>query len=150
MAIGSLLRDRDIQYVAIKDDATKTWRILDTWRPALKDFDSEDDIPDDSAAVSIITEAAFIALIKEATRLGVLENASLGGGEVNDEDLLALERENQELHEKLSKMEQNVVKYKEEPKKPQYSENYAIKDRAIQAIINLAGMADVEKISEDK
>ena len=115
-----------------------------------QDFDSEDDIPDDSAAVSIITEAAFIALIKEATRLGVLENASLGGGEVNDEDLLALERENQELHEKLSKMEQNVVKYKEEPKKPQYSENYAIKDRAIQAIINLAGMADVEKISEDK
>ena len=104
MAIGSLLRDRDIQYVAIKDDATKTWRILDTWSPALKDFDSEDDIPDDSAAVSIITEAAFIALIKEATRLGVLENASLGGGEVNDEDLLALERENQELHEKLSKM----------------------------------------------
>ena len=70
MAIGSLLRDRDIQYVAIKDDATKTWRILDTWSPALKDFDSEDDIPDDSAAVSIITEAAFIALIKEATRLG--------------------------------------------------------------------------------
>ncbi len=46
--------------------------------------------------------------------------------------------------------EENVVKYKEEPKKPQYSENYAIKDRAIQAIINLAGMADVEKISEDK
>ena len=42
------------------------------------------------------------------------------------------------------------VKYKEETKKPQYSENYAIKDRAIQAIINLAGMADVEKISEDK
>jgi uncharacterized protein YlxW (UPF0749 family) len=118
--------------------------------PSIKGFDSEDDIPDDSAAVSIITEAAFIALIKEATRLGVLENASLGGGEVNDEDLLALERENQELHEKLSKMEQNVVKYKEEPKKPQYSENYAIKDRAIQAIINLAGMADVEKISEDK
>ena len=150
MAIGSLLRDRDIQYVAIKDDATKTWRILDTWSPALKDFDSEDDIPDNSDAVSIITEAAFIALIKEATRLGVLENASLGGGEVNDEDLLALERENQELHEKLSKMEENVVKYKEEPKKPRYSENYAIKDRAIQAIINLAGMADVEKISEDK
>ena len=43
-----------------------------------------------------------------------------------------------------------LINEKEEPKKPQYSENYAIKDRAIQAIINLAGMADVEKISEDK
>tara|TARA_R100000234_G_scaffold117284_1_gene95483 strand:+ start:141 stop:593 length:453 start_codon:yes stop_codon:yes gene_type:complete len=150
MAIGSLLRDRDIQYVALKDDATNTWRILDTWNAALKEFDVEDDIPDDNEAVQIITEAAFIALIKEATRLGVLENASLGNNDVNDEDLLALERENQELQEKLSKIEENVVKYKEEPKKPQYSENYAIKDRAIQAIINLAGMADVEKISEDK
>ena len=150
MAIGSLLRDRDIQYVALKDDATNTWRILDTWNAALKEFDVEDDIPDDNEAVQIITEAAFIALIKEATRLGVLENASLGNNDVNDEDLLALERENQELQEKLSKIEENVVKYKEGPKKPQYSENYAIKDRAIQAIINLAGMADVEKISEDK
>jgi hypothetical protein len=150
MAIGSLLRDRDVQYVALKDDATNTWRILDTWNAALKEFDVEDDIPDDNEAVQIITEAAFIALIKEATRLGVLENASLGNNDVNDEDLLALERENQELQEKLSKIEENVVKYKEGPKKPQYSENYAIKDRAIQAIINLAGMADVEKISEDK
>ena len=150
MAIGSLLRDRDVQYVALKDEATKTWRILDSWSDALKDLDVEDDIPDDNNAVQIITEAAFIALIKEATRLGVLENASLGGNNVNEDDLLALERENQELQEKLSKIEGNVVKYKEEPKKPQYSENYAIKDRAIQAIINLAGMADVEKISEDK
>lgn len=147
MAIGSILRDRDVQYVALRDETTNTWRILDTWNSALKDLDVEDDVPDDNAAVKIITESAFIALIKEATRLGVLENAALGNNDVNNDDLLALERENQELHEKLSKIEEKVVKYKEVPKKPQYSENYVLKDQAIQAIIKLAGMADIDKIS---
>ena len=36
MAVGHLLQGRDQQYVATKDDATKTWRVLDTWHDALK------------------------------------------------------------------------------------------------------------------
>ena len=82
--LGTMLQGREMQYVASKDGTTNTWRILDTWSDALKNLNPEDDIPDDSAAVKILTEGEFIALIKEATRLGVLENASFAS---NNEDL---------------------------------------------------------------
>ena len=75
---NSLLRDREVQYIALRDETSKTWRILDTWHEALKELDLEDDIPDDNPAVSILTESAFTALIKEAARLGVLENIDFG------------------------------------------------------------------------
>ena len=51
--IGNMLRDRDVQYVAIKDDLTNTWRILDTWHEDLKSLQPEDEIDDASAAVKI-------------------------------------------------------------------------------------------------
>jgi len=31
MVMGNMLRDRDVQYVASKDETTHTWRILNTW-----------------------------------------------------------------------------------------------------------------------
>ena len=35
MVLGNILRERDQQYVANRDDATQTWRVLDTWHDAL-------------------------------------------------------------------------------------------------------------------
>ena len=79
--IGNMLRDRDVQYVAIKDDLTNTWRILDTWHEDLKSLQPEDEIDDDSEAVKILTEGEFISIVKEAARTGVLANANFGTGE---------------------------------------------------------------------
>ena len=81
MTIGNSLRERDVQYVAVKDETTHTWRILDTWHDDLKSYGEEDDVPDDSNAVTILTDGGFISLVREATRLGVLQNANFGTGE---------------------------------------------------------------------
>ena len=42
--IGNMLRERDVQYTAIKDEITNTWRILDTWNDELKNLGPEDEI----------------------------------------------------------------------------------------------------------
>ena len=76
MPIGNMLRDRQEQYVAQKD-GTGTWRILDTWHEDLTKLDPEDEIDDSSEAVTVLSEGGFLALIREATRLGVLQNAAI-------------------------------------------------------------------------
>ena len=53
MSMGNLLRGRDQQYVASKDDVTNTWRVLDTWNDALTALQIEDEVPDDSPAVTL-------------------------------------------------------------------------------------------------
>ena len=65
--VGMFLKERDVQYVAHRDETTQTWRILDTWHESLMDLGPEDEIPDNSPGVMIITEGAFIALVKEAS-----------------------------------------------------------------------------------
>ena len=56
MTMGNILIERDQQYIAHRDEKTQTWRILDTWHDDLKLINPDDDIADDSAAVTIITE----------------------------------------------------------------------------------------------
>ena len=58
-----MLRDRNNQYVATKDETTQAWRILDTWHEDLRMMEPDADIPDDSPAVTILTEGAFISLV---------------------------------------------------------------------------------------
>ena len=65
MALGNMLRERDVQYTALKDEVTNTWRILDTWSDDLKNLSPDDDIPDDSKAVTILTEGGFLAIFKQ-------------------------------------------------------------------------------------
>ena len=77
MVLGNMMNESGQQYVAVKDDKN-TWRILDTWHADLKMLSADDDIPDDSAAVIALSEGQFIALVKEAASLGVLENANFG------------------------------------------------------------------------
>ena len=55
MPIGNLLQGREQQYVANQDDKG-TWRILDTWHEALKNMQPEDDVEDDSPALTILSE----------------------------------------------------------------------------------------------
>ena len=62
MTLGNMLRERDVQYTALKDEVTNTWRILDTWSDDLKNLSPDYDIPDDSKAVTILTEGGFLEL----------------------------------------------------------------------------------------
>ena len=151
--LGNMLRDRDQQYIANKDDTTQTWRILDTWHDALRSLSPEDEVPDDSDAVTILTAGAFISLVKEAGRLGVLQNAS--SPSLDDEPISdTLEEEySEELQNKEAEIhnkEEEITGYKREIEvlkiKAKESETFKIKEKALAAVIKLAAMSDVTSL----
>ena len=146
--LGNLLRDRETQYIATKDEGTRTWRILDTWHDDLRAMDPEDDIPDDCAAVNILTEGAFIALVKEAARLGVLQNVNLSNVEDVEElenHVLDLEKEIENLNSQVTKNEAEKSVLKQEPT----SESFMIKKLAMNNIMKLAAIDDVNNLAVD-
>ena len=151
MAIGSLLRDRDVQYVALKDEATKTWRILDSWSDALKELDVDDDIPDDSSAVKILSEGEFIAVVKEASRLGILQNVPSGSTEEDEEilteasdkiDVLTRKLEDAQRELEDAQRELNTVKTH-----PPRSEQFELKELALQTVLKLTALSEVEMLT---
>ena len=157
MAIGSMLSGSEQQYIALKDE-TGTWRILDTWHDDLKHLDVEDEVPENSEAVVVFSEGQFIALIKEAGRLGILENAIFVTGEAElenkilekDQEILSMRDELMQLKEETSKIVQDNT----------HSEEYILKDRAIIAghdlkekamdnILKLISMQDMSNLGRD-
>ena len=146
MAIGNLLRDREIQYVAVKDETTQTWRILDTWHEALKSFDPDDDVPDDNAAVNVLTEGQFLAIVKEAARLGVLQNVNLS----NVEEVEGLEEQISDLEKEISDLKSEITKNEAEKsvlKQEPTSESFMIKKLAMNNIMKLAAIDDVNNLA---
>ena len=139
--IGTMLRERDVQYTAIKDEITNTWRILDTWNDELKNLGPEDDIEDSNSAVTILTEGAFLSLVREAARLGVLDNVSFSGG-----DEYGSSEEIQEMQDKIVKYEKDIAKLQVSSNE---SESFKIKEKALEAMLKLAAMSDVALLSED-
>ena len=146
MVIGNMLRDRNNQYVATKDETTQAWRILDTWHEDLRRMEPDADIPDDSPAVTILTEGAFISLVKEAARMGVLQNATFTEQTETGEDLLAKESEILEMREKLVQYEEEISILKRQKDR---SESYALKEMAMTTLVKLTTMADVQALSKD-
>ena len=155
--MGNMLRERDQQYIAVRDEATKTWRLLDTWHETLSGYSVEDDVPDDSPAIKILSEGEFIVLIREAARIGVLENANLDGGGADEETFGIVSEEHES---QIQEMEQKVVQYKQEISrleaenkaldvKAQRSEGFELKDMAMNSILKLTAMSDVETLSKD-
>tara|TARA_Y100000310_G_scaffold114205_1_gene112703 strand:+ start:331 stop:750 length:420 start_codon:yes stop_codon:yes gene_type:complete len=139
MVMGNMLRDRDVQYVASKDETTHTWRILNTWSDELKNLQVDDDVPDDNSAVTILTEGEFIALVKEAARLGVLENASFSSEvDTSEFDSIISDREN----------EIKLLKAQLEHK-TDHSEDYDLKEKAMDSIIKLVSLQDVANLSKE-
>ena len=146
MTIGNMLSDSGQQYVANKDD-NGTWRILDTWHQDLKMLNDDDDIPDDSTAVKILSEGEFIALIKTAGSLGVLENATFGPGESELESIiLDRDQEIQSLNEKMLKLKEEKS---EITRDVTHSEDYELKEKAMDNILKLVSMQDMTKLSRD-
>ena len=146
MVIGNMLRDRNNQYVATKDETTQAWRILDTWHEDLRMMEPDADIPDDSPAVTILTEGAFISLVKEAARMGVLQNAAFTEQTEIDKELLAKDTELLEMREKLVQYEEEVFTLTQRPDR---SESYALKEMAMTTLVKLTTMADVQALSKD-
>ena len=138
MAIGNMLRERGAQYVANQDN-TGTWRVLDTWHDALNVVDPDEVVPDESPAVTIVKEGAFLALVKEASRLGVLQNASMA--------------DNDELNNQIINFQEQIVNLQTEKeelmKKAQRTESFELKQQALGAVLKLAAMSDMDEILKD-
>ena len=143
--MGNMLRDREQQYIATKDEVTQTWRILDTWHDELRSLGPEDDVPDDSEAITILTEGAFISLVKEASRIGVLQNASaasLNNESDYGENITII----QEKDDRIGQYEREIEILK---RKADESETFRIKEKALEAVLKLAAMTDVTSLSEE-
>jgi uncharacterized coiled-coil protein SlyX len=139
MAIGNMLRERGEQYAANQDEHG-TWRVLDTWNDALKVLEPDEDVPDNSPAVTMLSEGAFLALMKEASRLGVLENASAFQGDGDFE----------ELNTQILDLQETIVTLQTErselSKKPERTEAFELKQQALGAVLKLAAMSDMGEI----
>ena len=146
MVIGNMLRDRDNQYIATRDETTQAWRILDTWHDDLRMMEPDADIPDDSEAVTVLTEGAFISLVKEAARMGVLQNATFTEQSEIERELLGKEAEILEMKEKLVQYEEDMFILKQQKDR---SESYALKEMAMTTLVKLTTMADVQALSKD-
>lgn len=142
MTMGNILRERDEQYVANRDESG-TWRILDTWHDALKTVNPEEDIDDENEAVTLLSEGAFISLMKEAGRMGILDNVSESSGRSSEEIDEVITNYNA-AQEKLRSLEREVVEQKDELAQLRVhssrSQDYYIKEKAMDAVIKLAAM----------
>ena len=146
MVLGNMMNQSGQQYVAIKDDKN-TWRVLDTWHADLKMLSADDDIPDDSPAVVALSECQFIALIKEAGSMGVLENATFGTGEAELEaTILDRDQEIQTLNEEILKLKEQKS---EVIRDVEHTEDYQLKEKAMDNILKLVSMQDMTKLSRD-
>ena len=142
MAIGNILDGGDQQYVAVKD-TTGTWRVLNTWHNDLKLLDADSDIPDDSEAITILSEGQFIALIKEAASQGVLSNATFSANtEELENELANVCNERDQLKEELDKVNSIQIK-------PKRSEKYDLKEKAMDSILKLVSMQDMADLSKE-
>jgi len=144
--VGMFLKEREVQYTANKDEVTNTWRILDTWHEDLMKLGPEDEVDDSSPAVTILTEGAFIALVKEASRLGVLQNAAFSEQSASERALLDKDTENLELREQILTLEDKVYSINQQPKR---SEGFVLKEMAMQTLLKLTSMSDIEKLAKE-
>ena len=148
MVIGNMLSNSGQQYVATKDDKN-TWRILDTWHAELKNMNADDDIPDDSSAVVALSEGQFIALIKEAASEGVLENVNITS-EVDTAELeYEIDTKNSKIVELEDKIKQLTSEKHEVEIKASHSEEFELKEKAMDNILKLVSMQDMTKLSRD-
>ena len=150
--MGNILREREQQYVANRDDATNTWRVLDSWSDALKELDVDDDIPDDNDAVKILSEGEFIAVVKEAARLGVLQNVPSGSTE-EDEEMLSeaaekIEVLTRELEDTKRELEDSNRKLATVKTRPPRSEQFELKELAMQTVLRLTALSDIETLKD--
>ena len=141
----------DLQYVA-KRDSSGTWRVLDSWDESLSNIEDSEDIPDSHAAVTLLTEGQYLAVMREATKGGYLQSAAIAeiqALEVKvdefEADKIVLERENESLSEQLITLDDELQAAKalqsniQQPSpSSEVSESFFIKKMIITQLANLA------------
>ena len=137
MVLGTMLSQRDTQYLATRDDKG-TWRILNTWHMDLREVAPDFDIPDDHPAVTLVTEGAFISLMKEATALGILDSALESGG-VNFEDYDSACRDRDQYQEELETLKASCQDVQMEP-----SEVFQLSKRKLELIDKMTALGKVD------
>ena len=149
--VTSFYKAYDQQYKVVRDDK-KTWRILDLRNSVIQNLGPDEEVPDDSPALKIITEGEFLALIQAAIENGVIENASVSGENADSKPVKDTEailnkalEEKKELEIRLGYIEQALEEEKKIPK-IQHSEGYMIKSKALDAIKSLALAEDIQKM----
>ncbi len=139
--VGSTLRQHSAQYVA-KRDNSGTWRVLNAWHSDLEAFDADtDEIPDDHVAMTVLSEGAFEAVIKEATAEGVLDGIHING--VDDIEYSKLEDEVEILRgQNLNLLEQldESDKSKSEIPKTPLSESAQLRQKGMDNILKIIGI----------
>ena len=143
-----MLAGGELQYVALQDEAG-TWRILDTWHDDLKQVDADADISDDSPAVSVLSEGQFHALVKEAGRLGVLQNANHGINEAElaelDEGILKRDEDIQSLHNQITKLKEEK---NQRARDTSPTNDYELKEKAMNTILKLVSIQDMTNLGD--
>ena len=143
-----MLSDSGQQYIATKDDKG-TWRILDSWHGDLKNMNADDDISDESPAVQVLSEGQFIALIKEAASQGGLENINIS----SDVDTAEIEHELDEKSREIEKLKEQLNKATQEKQEVErtasHTEEFELKEKAMDNILKLVSMQDMTKLSRD-
>ena len=149
---GSVIRDLP-PYVASYDEKTHVWRILDTRHKSLEGLDLEDEVPDDSPAITLLPAGAWICLVQEAIEVGLIENAAVRQESQGKVDVL--EEVNQELREENKRLrdDYNICKEKVETltkkvEKPTRSDSFELKSKALDTILKLSIAEDVKAMNE--
>lgn len=135
MVIGNILMDRNDQYVASRDEHG-TWRILNAWHPALKELSIDADVPDTHPAVTLVTEGAFLALIKEATSRNILAGMTEGHGGISPEEYDGVCQERDSLMSQVERLKIEI---------PKTSETLKIAEGKIALIDRLASLYPLDE-----
>ena len=148
--LGNMASSSDQQYIALKDDSG-TWRILNTWHEDLKMMSADEEIPDSSEAVTVLSEGQFIALVKEAAGKGVLANVTIKDD--SGEHLEEIEEKDAKIAELAScnaNLKNDLQRKKSELEhKSQHSEDYDLKEKAMDSIVKLVSIQDMANLSKD-
>ena len=151
-SIGKQFQVSEERYAVNYSQETGVWRILDTWHPEVeKILDWDQEIPDGNPAVTVVTDAAFTSLMREAARIGMLEQISRKDA-VNRPDSEELQRLINE-NERLAFEGIGMIKEIEELKgksirlesRPVRSESFELKNNIVNSLLRLAVAEDLNE-----
>lgn len=156
--VSNMLRMSEEQYSVKYDDVLKLWRILDLQHSqlAMQGMDVDSDISDDHPAMTILTESAFISLIKAAVELEKVKNIDVEDKKQVQEEYDRLQRVKTavdlqliETIGNLDNAERTIDELKRKlGEKPKYSEGFALKEKVVDSLLKIVAVQEVGDINE--
>ena len=135
MPIGETLRQSAEHYKVNFDEINKVWRIVDLWHESLGLLEYDSELPDDHPAVITIPELAFMVLVEEADRLGIIDR--LGHSKSEKQEI------NDSVERRLSDLNAKLL-----TKEPE-SESFRLRKRAMDSILKIVAVDAVNTEIDD-